>query len=539
MKYFLLLTALSCCMLSCGQAKENAQEPQVRSRQEIPTFAQCAFIDSPTFLINDNFIIYEDCNTRTYLDADVKSFRLPKYYNNFAFDKNGVYVKGKFVQTDTTGFTYLGGREILLWKTATKVYNDTTEVIGADVLSFKPVESSILYFKDKSALYYLGEKIEGSDGATATSASYDNFCYDRNNAYTDGKIMYHNGNHLLPVNNILVKTKTTVYIREGMKPLTGADAATIRKLGNGYAIDKNHVYYGSTPLPILPKDFKEVKVWEQVNSAYASDGKTLYYRDFETVKGIDAASFGLVPFTDIFFDKTAVYDRYYNKTTELIEYHKLPFNYNTPINTTTVTRGQRSPYITYGSQAYDISAEEVYSSLTAGQVALINAGKLKLTKTLSGYAERITYENKLYKSGTTIYWDGKNTGADAATFVQVGYYFKDKDYVYSYSREKGLIALNGIDAATAVSFNGFLRDKKYIYSGNTKVISANGIALLAVFAGYRAGCGFDETPGSNFYLFKNDDGYWLVQISNKVTISSLGNTPGSDWDPKLKALELK
>ena len=80
----------------------------------------CKFLEQPVYYVNENYIIYQDCNTRKILYADISSFEIVKYYGQYgiALDKNGVYVQGNFVATDTTGFTFLGINEKdLLWKT--------------------------------------------------------------------------------------------------------------------------------------------------------------------------------------------------------------------------------------------------------------------------------------------------------------------------------------------------------------------------------------------------------------------------------------
>jgi len=544
MKHFLLSVFILQTLISCGQASKNTDEPQIAQGIIVQNGSECPYIDQPRYIINDNSVIYEDCHNRAYLDADAKSIRIPKYDLGgiFAIDKNGVYVKGQFAKTDTTGFKYVGRSPInILWKTATKLYKDTTEVTGADVATFTAVEcSNGYYYKDKYSIFYFDKKIEGSDGASVVSESCNNFCYDKNNVYIDGKIAYHKGERLLPVTTLLVKTKSTVYLRNGMKPVAGADVATLKKLSDRYfSIDKKHVYYEDKPTPILPKDFKNVKVWDQVNSAYVTDGKKIYYRDYETVKGIDAGSFGMIPHSDYFFDKNGIYQRHYNEK-EVMEYPKFPFTYSVPVTAATATRGDRSAYIAYADQAYDLGNDEVFKNLSPEQITLINANKLSLSKTGNAGDNRINFDYKLFRSGDAIYWDGKNTRADAATFTRVGdYHFKDKNKVYTYSREEGIIALPDIDAATATAFNGFLRDKNFIYSGKTKVISGKGIEMLAVFAGYRKGCGMDNQPGSDYYLFRNDDGYWLVMVSNTVRIRNLGSTPGNDWNKNVPDFEIR
>lgn len=57
---------------------------------------------------------------------------------------------------------------------------------------------------------------------------------------------------------------------------------------------------------------------------------------------------------------------------------------------------------------------------------------------------------------------------------------------------------------------------------------------MAVFEGRRPGCGSDTTPSSDYYLFKNDEGYWIVYVSNEVKIRNLGIKLDDDMKRVLK-----
>jgi hypothetical protein len=118
-------------------------------------------------------------------------------------------------------------------------------------------------------------------------------------------------------------------------------------------------------------------------------------------------------------------------------------------------------------------------------------------------------------------------------------YYKDKDVVFYIDDNKGGIQkLNGVDVNSARIFNNFLIDKDYLYFENINIIKSNGIELLAIFPGYRSGCGFDRTPGSNFYLFKNIEGFWLVKFSNTVSKRFLGKIFDRKWDSAFDVVDL-
>ena len=274
-----------------------------------------SYLEEPAYIINKNYAVYECGKTRKIIYADIPSFKRINYYGSgIALDKNGVYFQGTLLKIDTTGFEVVGNTgehpvpKILFWKNKDKVYENAVELSRVDVKSFGPLQCiNGPYFKDKHHIYYFDKKIVNSDPATVNSSCGD-ICYDKNNIYIQGKIAYSDkGEKLLPVNEKLIKTTKTVFYfannrLESTKrnPLPSKviaptmDAATLKGLSRNYSIDKYHVYYDTTALPIKPENFKNIKVWDQVNSAYISDGIHVYARNnFEP--GFDAPSFGMFP----------------------------------------------------------------------------------------------------------------------------------------------------------------------------------------------------------------------------------------------------
>ena len=53
------------------------------------------------------------------------------------------------------------------------------------------------------------------------------------------------------------------------------------------------------------------------------------------------------------------------------------------------------------------------------------------------------------------------------------------------------------------------------------------VELLAIYEGYEIGCGMDPTPATNFYLFKNAQGYWLAELSREGAMCPLTNEQAS------------
>lgn len=554
---FALLFVISCY----SQEKDKTSYATQNDNLDIWTSSGmnggCIFLERPIYYINENYVVYQDCNTRKILYADIPTFEMVKYYGKYglALDKNGVYIKGNFVATDTTGFTFLGNNEKdLLWKTNTSVYKNTTVLSELNAseftrLSAKKEESySRIYFKDNQNIYYFDKKIESADLATADLVYNDNrVFYDKNYMYKDGEIEYFEGEPLLYVNNSLRKTAKKV-ICEG-KVVPNIDAKTLVGLSRYYAKDKNNVYYSYfyrydsiKTLPINKKDFNKIKVWDHTNSAYITDGKNLFYYDYLFPKNeFDVSTFGTFGFTDFVYDKNGVYTRRYDEKLEKVVYDKFPFKYTDDVNSKNLQITERSElYVYYNNQAYEESTKILYEDLTPEQIEISKKRGIspRLTKLNGKTMLRTYFDYKLDKIDNAIYHDGKKTNADALTFKQLGYYYIDKDNIYIYNREKGLQVITYIDAETAKYFNGFVKDKNYLYRNGTRIIKSEKLEILASYPGYRLGCGLDRQPSSDYYLFKNVEGFWWVRVSNDITIRYFGKTLDTWLSPLFENLEI-
>ncbi|EPH11679.1 hypothetical protein HMPREF9713_01519 [Myroides odoratimimus CCUG 12700] len=558
MKKTIALLSLLPTLLFSQESNEvlKVSDPTVDNTLQVQdrSYRDCNYLESDVYIINKNNVIYQSCNTRKVLDVDINSFRIPSRNEGgyFALDKDGVYFRGEKIITDTTGFKVVGtsNKELLiLWKTKAGVYKNNQKIMVDDIDTFSPVKCfNGYYFKDKYCVYYFDKKLEGSDGASVYE-SCNEFTYDKNQVYYSGEILTYQNEKVKPINMDLVKTNQHVlkvvvpfYVDEVIKNrlilMPNMDALTLRGLSRHYAIDKNYAYYTDKPLPTAKENLSHVKVWDQVNRAYLSDGKKVYSRDNDLENDFDATSFKMLPHSDFCMDKNGVYERDYIASENKVVYKKFPFKYTVPLTDNNTFITDNSKYIIYENQAYDPWNKKYYADLTKNQIQLARENKLYLTKINHDKKANveISYNYNLYKVDNKIYWNKTATTADAETFTPITTsLYKDKKNVYIYNRDKGLIIVEGFDRESLSQYRGFLIDKDYIYSYTQKIIESKGIEILAIFSGYRKGCSRDSSPSSNYYLFKNDKGYWLVNTSNTVTIRNITDiiNEQDQWAPNL------
>lgn len=363
------------------------------------------------------------------------------------------------------------------------------------------------------------------------------YYYDKNYVYKNGEIVYHDGERLQSINALLAKTSKTVVKLEGDKDTLviekpEIDLATLKPLSNKIAVDKNNIYYGSTPLLKDTINNLDIRVWEDIYGTYISYNNNIYDLRGQKYTEYDVATFGLLEDSYYKYDKNGIYNHVYNENNNTLTVVKLPFKYsNPPSPNNTFMYGN---YIVYEDQAYSPVGDKLYPNLTKDQ---INAAK-RVPYTMNSYD--LGMHKSPFYDGVWIN-DKKTIVVDASTFERIGYnLFKDKKKVYyNYPSEK-LITLKGIDAASAKSFNDYFTcDKKYLYWMKTRIISSKGIELVAKFSPMQ-GYGVKSIDIDNYCLFKNIEGYWLVKIEHLlVTLRYLGKNPGNDWNTNLIDFEYK
>lgn len=249
----------------------------------------------------------------------------------------------------------------------------------------------------------------------------------------------------------------------------------------------------------------------------------------------------MLPHSDFCFDKNGVYESQWIASQKKADYIKFPFRYNEPVSAANTFITDDSRYVIYQNQAYNPWTDQLYKHLTPEQIRMAKANQLSLDDPTGAKTTEFDkyYDNLLYEANNIVYWNGQITIADAATFRSIrGMFYKDIKNVYIYSPAQGLSVVQGIDGKSIAVFNHhFLKDDQYLYHNRYRLIKSKSLEILGIFTGYRKGCGLDKTPTSNYYLFKNTDGYWLVCLADtSPVVRHLGSTlPNQDiWIPKLK-----
>ena len=490
------------------------------------------------YIINRDYAIYQEKDTRKIIKPDMASF-VPLNVSGFAKDKNGIYYQGDFIKIDTTGFRVVrvishhdkpsDYWEEPIWRTHKQAFRGTKPIAISDPATFETV--SICYFKDKNYLYYYDQKVEGADVATLQKESADaEFVSDKNNTYYQGKPFIYKGERVQQVSNNIYKTTTHVlrynvgYDQERAEDCFVElpdyfDIPTLRRLNDFYLIDKNHLYYDENSYPLgdedlrvpIPKEnLSKIKLFEVL----VTDGNKVY-RGKKPLSGYDVATFGIVPGHYYYqYDKNGVYNWG----------EKLPFHYtNRPEYGKNLFYMDNQDLFVYEDQAYYRTYDDslYVPHLSPQQLALLKEGNTPLRELFPSQDDK-----------------QKNKEIDTTGFEELSYFFwRHNGQIYhliykewydsdqhDWKSERRYVVVKGYDnASLRVVPNGFLADKDYWYDGTTRLFPSKDVELLAIYEGYEKGCGMDPAPGTNFYLFKNAQEYWLVELGGEGAMCPLTN----------------
>ncbi|WP_314015108.1 DKNYY domain-containing protein [Leptotrichia wadei] len=273
---------------------------------DIPSFEFFGYSYNKYFKDKDNIYFLNDKDDKMEFEkldgANPKTFEIVDDY--FARDDKNVYILGYKVDgIDPKTFEALNYEMI---KDKNGVYfleniseeNENSEIKtkklnlkGLDLRSFKKVDDSDYYFKDKNSIYYEDSgnlhKIESADLKTFKDLDY-NFAKDKNNIY------YKN------------------------KKLDGIDAASFEKIEFNFIKDKNGLYKidedeEKNEIKLIPLNEKvNLENFEEIGGNYYKDDKNLYYfgeNEFKKIDGSDPNSFEYdnENYTFIAKDKNNVY----------------------------------------------------------------------------------------------------------------------------------------------------------------------------------------------------------------------------------------
>ena len=491
------------------------------------------------YIINQDYVIYQEENTRKIIKPDMASFAILDV-SGFAKDKNGIYYQGDFIKIDTTGFRVVGVIshhdkpsdywEEPIWRTYKKAFRGKKQINISDPATFESVTTC--YFKDKNYLYYYDQKVEGADVATLQQNFADReFVSDKLNTYYKGKPFIYKGERVQQVSNNIYKTTTHVLRYNGGYDKEKAedyfvelpdyfDIPTLRRLNDFYLIDKNHLYYDEKSyslrdedlrVPIPKENLSKIKLFK----VFVTDGDKLY-RGKELLSGYDVATFGVVPGHYYYlYDKNGVYN--WRK--------KLPFHYtNRPEYEKNFFYMDNQRLFIYEDQAYYKTYDDslYVPHLTPQQLALLKEGNTPLRELFPSQDDK-----------------QKNKEIDTTGFEQLSYsswrhnsFWRHNGQIYhliegwydndQHEWRRRYVVVKGYDNASLKAVpEGFLADKNYWYDGTTRLFQNKDVELLAIYVGSRGGCFMDFPPGTNFYLFKNAEGYWLAELGSEVVMSPL------------------
>ena len=498
------------------------------------------------YIINQDYVIYQEKNTRKIIKPDMASFAILNVSGLaadiiliFAKDKNGIYYQGDFIKIDTTGFRVVGVIshydkqsdywEEPIWRTHKKAFRGTKPIAISDPATFESVTTC--YFKDKNYLYYYDRKVEGADVATLQKERAEGkFVSDKDNTYYKGKPFIYKGERVQQVSNNIYKTTTHVLRYNGgddkekekakdyfVELPDYFDIPTLKGLNDLYLVDKNHLYYDENTYPLRDKDLRVPIPKENLNKiklfeVLVTDGNKLY-NGKEPLSGYDAATFGIVP------------GHYYNQYDKNGVYHwlkKLPFHYtNRPEYGKNFFYMDNQLLFIYEDQAYCRTYNDslYVPHLSPQQLALLKEGNTPLRELFPSQDDK-----------------QKNKEIDITGFEELSYFFwRHQGQIYhltykewydnnqhDWKSERRYVVVKGYDnASLRVVPNGFLADKDYWYDGTTRLFPSKDVELLAIYEGYEKGSGMDPTPATNFYLFKNAQGYFLAELGGKGAMCPL------------------
>ncbi|MDP9081041.1 MAG: DKNYY domain-containing protein [Bacteroidota bacterium] len=449
-----------------------------------------------------------------------------QYAEEFAFDKKGVYHKGKLITADTSGFKVVGeANGHKFWKNNSHVFDNEMVLKDADAVTFEVIMCyNIPYLKDKNSVYYLNKKIKGSDPASVIRSCSGPF-YDRNYIYNaDDLLTYHN-KAVMSVNQVFGKTDSGVIYLRNSKSVKHVDAKSLIGLSLSYSADRYHVFFDSTAFAVPPTDMTQLKVWEQVNSHFFSDGRLIYSDGALCADEVDAATFSMLPKSDICYDKNGIYYKGWDEKTKRVNFKKYPFTYNVPVTAQNTFLSSNYRFIIYSDQVYDISGKKVITGLSRIDLEktksmTYNYWKLSLLELLHSKIHFL--ENGLMEKENQMFYEGsliQNIDVGFLSYLGNGYY-KYKKQLYFFNRGS-FKPFNG-NVATFKTTSALTYDKNYVYLGTRPILKSKNIELLAILAGTMIG-GDEGFHYNNYSLYKNYKGYW-IKSTDESKISYVGKS---------------
>lgn len=286
---------------------------------DIPSFEFFGYSYNKYFKDKDNIYFLNDKDNKMEFEklagANPKTFEIIDDY--FARDDKNVYILGYKVDgIDPKTFEALNYEMI---KDKNGVYfleniseeNENSEIKvkkldskGIDLKSFKNVDNSDYYFKDKNGVYYENSenlhKIENVDLKTFEALDYD-FAKDKNSVYYENKKLNEiDASSFEKIEFNFIKDKNGLYKidkndeNDEIKLIPINEKVNLKNFekagGNYYKDDKNLYYFGENEFKKIDGSDPNSFEYDNENYTFIAKDKNNVYFDGEKVKGIDVKS---------------------------------------------------------------------------------------------------------------------------------------------------------------------------------------------------------------------------------------------------------
>ena len=262
----------------------------LNDRDEKMKLEKLAGANPKTFEIMDGNFARDDKNLYIFeykVDGiDSKTFETLNY--EMIKDKNGVYFLENISEENENS-------EIKVKKLDSK---------GIDLKSFKNVDNSDYYFKDKNGVYYENSenlhKIENVDLKTFEALDYD-FAKDKNSVYYENKKLNEiDTSSFEKIEFNFIKDKNGLYKidkndeNDEIKLIPLNEKVNLENFeeigGNYYKDDKNLYYFGENEFKKIDGSDPNSFEYDNENYTFIAKDKNNVYFDGEKVKGIDVKS---------------------------------------------------------------------------------------------------------------------------------------------------------------------------------------------------------------------------------------------------------
>ncbi len=340
----------------------------------------------------------------------------------------------------------------------------------------------------------------------------------------DGKSLFFNGIKLAATpkkpkvvcanrNDVFWINNTALYKNSDW--LTEIDTATFKVFSQDYFGDKNNLFYLGE------------KVEGGDASTFVSQYKYSYDANYVYEKGEKVVENGYLKSVNghFFHDNSTVY-KYQSRSSFAL----MPAN---DIKVSDVKAIHGTKYGIVNNRLFYLEDSTAFTDVQADEIRVL-------------YHDMIVYKNSL------LLWQYTSNQLDASTLTSVAIddYQKiiaDKNGTYkvfvgAVGGEPFKIQIKKINYEDYEPDNYYsdystkltLLETSLLKNGyplvSTKFLAENGLSntknleLVSALKGYRPGCSQDHTPGSNYYILKNEKGYWELKISRENTLKFIGES---------------